>query len=65
MSENRFLIIHHEETKNKTTTHPQKSFIIKDIETGALYYQVINGASRMAVTPLIGPDGKNMVEAVD
>ena len=63
MGENRFLIIHKEEKKNKGDS-PLESRIIKDNETGALYYQATIGSSRM-ITPLIGPDGKYMVETVD
>jgi len=63
MSENRFLIIH-EEVKKRKADYSIVSMIVKDSKTGALYYKAIMSNS-ITMTPLIGPDGKHVIEAVD
>ena len=66
MSENRFEMIHiesHQMPKNATSSGRFIDYIIlKDKVTGVLYLKDITHHSNPALTPLLGPDGKPLVD---
>lgn len=56
----RFKLISKQELKVRFTTDTHA--IIKDTITGILYYYTAGGANTATMTPLLGSDGKPIIE---
>jgi len=58
--EDRFIVIY----KNGENHHHTIEQVIKDTQTGALYFEKIR-KNGVTMIPLLGPDGKPMIEPVE